>query len=203
MPQRSDDSIAMFRAATARAAAQLFARGGHAAVTMREIASLLNCSPMLPYRYFRDRDEILALLRAEAYDRFAAHLEQAFAQGGDTPYDRARAIGTAFFDFALTHPDDYRLMFDLRQPDSDRYPELAAARARSRATAVLHMNELVAAGILAGDPEQLGLAFFAAAHGIVVLALDGYFDPSQDARALYRMTMRMLFRGARARPVAK
>jgi len=53
----------------------LFAEHGPEAVTMRQLAAELGCSPMTPYRYFRDKDEILAAVRASAFDRFSDALE--------------------------------------------------------------------------------------------------------------------------------
>ena len=43
---------------------------------MRQLADDLGCSPMTPYRYFRDKDAILAAVRAAAFDRFAAALRR-------------------------------------------------------------------------------------------------------------------------------
>ena len=49
----------------------LFAAKGAEGVTMRELASALGVSPMTPYRYFHDKDDMLAAVRARAFDRFA------------------------------------------------------------------------------------------------------------------------------------
>ena len=49
---------------------------------MRQLADALGCSPMTPYRYFRNKDEILAAVRTAAFDRFAAALEEARGRGG-------------------------------------------------------------------------------------------------------------------------
>jgi hypothetical protein len=50
---------AAFRRGVREVAARRFAATGAAGVTMRGIADDLGCSPMKPYRYFRDRGEIL------------------------------------------------------------------------------------------------------------------------------------------------
>jgi AcrR family transcriptional regulator len=62
-----DDEIEAFREGLCRAATRLFAERGHAGVTLRALAAELGCSPMTPYRYFRDKDEIFAAVRAHAY----------------------------------------------------------------------------------------------------------------------------------------
>src|SRR5271156_3402277 len=105
MPKElSRDDIAAFRARIGEAAKELYARKGEAAVTLRELAKALKCSPMGLYRYFRHRDEIIAFLRADAFNRFADALEAAFVKG-DEPFARARSVGRAYLDFALENPN--------------------------------------------------------------------------------------------------
>src|SRR5579859_2456404 len=110
------EDIASFRSRLCAAAERLFATHGVEAVGIRQLAQELGCSPMTPYRYFRDKDEILAATRAAAFDRFAAALEAAGASTAD-PVGRGVAVGRAYVDFALGQPNAYRLMFDLTQPE--------------------------------------------------------------------------------------
>jgi AcrR family transcriptional regulator len=185
-----------FRDRVCDAAAKLFREQGLAGITMRQIAAELDCSPMLPYRYFNDREEILANVRARAYEAFADALTIAFESGGD-PVDRSRRLGHAYVDFALTRPNDYRLMFDMTQPDEDRYERLAAASRRARVTLTRRFEDLIAAGIIEGDPEELGYSFWAATHGVMVLYLAGKLPPDVDCRDLYNVITRTMFRGVR------
>ena len=66
---------------------------------------------MTPYRYFRDKQEILAAVRAAAFDRFADAMEKAANGPGDAVTKALR--------FALRDEQAYRLMFDLSQPHLD------------------------------------------------------------------------------------
>lgn len=200
MPKElSKEDVARFRARIGEAATQLYARKGLDAVTMRELAKALDCSPMGLYRYFRDRDAILAYLRADAFNRFADALETAFARGGD-PFSRARFVGRAYLDFALENPNTYRLMFDLSQPGERQYPELAAASARANKTITRHVEDLIAAGVVFGDAKSVGQALWAATHGVIVLYLAGRLPSGTDVHTLYRDTLRLTFRGARTKP---
>ena len=67
----SPDDIATFQNRLCDAAEHLFAARGPEAVTMRELASALGVSPMTPYRYFKDKDAILAAVRTRAFNRHA------------------------------------------------------------------------------------------------------------------------------------
>ena len=123
-------------------------------------------------------------------------LEAAFAKGGD-PFARARTVGRAYLDFALEHPGAYRLMFDLGQPNEDDNDDLAKASARATRTVTRHVDDLLAAGVVAGDSKSIGQALWAAAHGVIVLHLAGRLPPGTEVRDLYFETMRLTFRGAR------
>ncbi len=198
MPRILDgNEVAEFRARLLAAAEALFARDGVAGVSMRRIAEAMGCSATTPYRYFADKEEILASVRAAAFDRFSATMEAAFARRGSL-VERSAAVGRAYWDFAMREPDAYRLMFDLAQPDDDRYPDLLRAGARARACMTAHIRELVAEGRLAGDPDLLGHVIWSATHGIVVLKLAGRLKQGPPAEDILRESMRLLFTGARA-----
>ncbi len=198
MPRNlSPAEVEAFRARLCRAAERRFAAAGVEGVSLRGLARELGCSPMTPYRYFRDKDEILAAVRAAAFERFAVALETASSRTRGPAASRARAVGEAYLRFALDEPDAYRLMFDLSQPGEERYPALSHAAARARRTMTGYVEELVAAGVLEGDPTLLGYVFWAAVHGIVVLHLAGKLPGSPDFRTIHRAAMRLLTAGAR------
>ncbi|MEI9990971.1 MAG: TetR/AcrR family transcriptional regulator [Rhizomicrobium sp.] len=197
MPRElSSEDFEAVRARIGAAATALYAAGGVGAITMRDIAKKLGRSPMGLYRYFADRDEILAFVRADAFDRFSDALERAFASGADA-FARARAVGRAYFDFALANPNAYRLMFDLDPPDEARHPDLRRAGKRAGETVTRHVKDLVAAGIVKGDPKVVGNALWAASHGVIVLHLAGRLPAGMKVEDLYFETMRLTFRGAR------
>jgi AcrR family transcriptional regulator len=198
MPRNlSSAEVAAFRARLCRAAERRFAAAGVEGVSLRALAAELGCSPMTPYRYFRGKDEILAAVRAAAFERFAAALEGAAARARGGAAERARAVGAAYLGFALDEPDAYRLMFDLSQPGEERYPDLTAAAARARRTMTDYVEALVAEGVLEGDPVLLGYVFWATVHGIVVLHLAGKLPAAPDFRTIHRAALRLLTAGAR------
>ncbi len=196
MPRNlSPTEVAAFRARLCAVAERLFAERGPAAVTMRELARELGVSAMTPYRYFRDKEEILAAVRAAAFDRFAEALETAATVDGNAAV-RADAVGRAYLDFAFGQPNAYKLMFDFNQPDDGRFPDLNRAGHRARRTMSGYMEQLVAGGFLAGDPAMLGQIFWAMVHGLIVLQLAGKLDPRPDFATLHQTAMRLLAQGA-------
>ncbi|HKW92810.1 MAG TPA: TetR/AcrR family transcriptional regulator [Methylomirabilota bacterium] len=199
MPRNlSAGEVGAFRARLCAVAQRRFARHGVDGVSMRGLADELHCSPMTPYRYFRDKDEILAAVRAAAFDRFADALETAARKSGDDLRAAGQATGLAYVRFALSDPEAYRLMFDLAQPHQERYPELVRASARARHMMSAALEALVKAGIFVGDPQLLGCVFWATMHGLVVLRLAGKLPEQPDFETIQREAMRLLVIGARA-----
>ncbi len=191
----SDTDVADFRDRLCEAAERLFAERGPDAVTMRQLAAELGVSPMTPYRYFEDKDDILAAVRANGFNRFAESLEQA-RESISGAHARGAAVGEAYVTFALEHPHSYKLMFDFNQPHAEKYPELVAAGRRAQRTMTGYIEDALAEGLMNGDPEQIGLMFWAAIHGAVILELAGMLPPG-GARHLYHGLDATLMRGMR------
>jgi AcrR family transcriptional regulator len=190
--------VEAFRARLCAVAQKRFARQGVDGVSMRQLAEELGCSPMTPYRYFRNKEEILAAVRAAAFDRFANALEEAARQARGDLRAGGQAVGEAYVRFALEDPEAYRLMFDMAQPHPDRYPELVRASSRARQLMSAALEALVKAGIFAGDPQLMGHVFWATLHGLVVLHLAGKLPDTPDFQAIQREAMRLLVAGARS-----
>src|SRR5262245_23417896 len=170
MPKNlSAADVDAFRARLCAAAQHLFAKHGRDGVSMRQLADALGCSAMTPYRYFRNKDEILAAVRTAAFDRFAAALEAGAVKAGGDLRAQGEAVGETYIRFALKEPEAYRLMFDLSQPHPDRYPELVRASTRARELMSASTKRMVEAGLFRGDPVLLGHVFWATMHGLVVL----------------------------------
>jgi AcrR family transcriptional regulator len=165
---------------------------------MRQLAADLGCSPMTPYRYFKDKDEILAAVRTAAFDRFADALETAFIDAGDAdPAARSQAVGRAYVGFALAEPHAYRLMFDLMQPGEEAYPDLVRATERARSTMTEHLRGLMPEAAFAEKAKVLGHIYWASIHGVLMLHLADKLSPGVEVGDLIEATMRTVERGVR------
>jgi AcrR family transcriptional regulator len=195
----SEGAVEEFRERLIDAAERLFAAHGLEAVTMRQLAAELGVSPMTPYRYFADKGAILAAVRARAFRRHAQALEAARARkAGDT--DSTSSVSRAYVRFALDHPEAYKLMFDVEQPNSADYPELIDAAERSRATMTAYLRDLISAGVLPQhvDAELIGHMFWSALHGAIQLQLAGYLKGPIDAERLGDALVETIWRGVLA-----
>ena len=147
----TDQDIADFRAELCKVATERFARFGYEGVTMRQLADALGCSPKTPYRYFKDKADILATVRAQAFTRFADALEKA-AAGATDPAERGRLTSEAYLTFAIRNPHAYRIMFELDAPVDEAHPELGPAAKRAALYITRGAEQLAEAGVIDTEP---------------------------------------------------
>jgi AcrR family transcriptional regulator len=185
--QLSPADIEAFRERLCDVAEQQFAAHGPDGVTLRQLADALGVSSMTPYRYFADKDAILAAVRTRAFQRFSQAMEDARAGG-----TAAKRSGNAYIAFALEHRAAYRLMFDTQQPTFEAYPELVAAMDRARLTMGAGLRQLAEQGKFRGDVELSAHTFWSVLHGAVMLELGNLLKPPLDAYAIAVPVLEML-----------
>ena len=166
------EEVGAFRGKAVAAATRLFAERGYRGVTLRSLAKELGVSPMTPYRYFENKEELFAMVRTEAFRRFADAQRDAVA-GITAPEDVLRMLGRAYVSFAIDEPDAYHIMFELLQAPAGTYPELEAEQARSFSYLHEAVQASVDAGLLEGDSLRRAHYLWAQIHGLVSLHLAG------------------------------
>ena len=102
----SDQDVENFRLQLVEVATRRFAEHGVGGVTLRGLADEVGCSRTTPYRYFKNKDEILAAVRASAFSRLADATERAASRASDA-IERLEAGGRAYLRFAAEDPDAY------------------------------------------------------------------------------------------------
>ena len=190
----SPEDLTRFQSQLCDVAEVMFAEHGAENVSMRQIAGAMQVSPMTPYRYFANRDEILAAVRLRGFERFAAALEQAYAA---TPGDvavKAMAAGRAYIDFAFGNANTYRLMFGQHQQEDGSDNPLGNAVARARATLSVYGDGLIGQGVSEAQARAMEGLIWSALHGAVTLELAGTTPPG-SARETLGLLGRIGFRG--------
>ena len=156
------------------AARQLFAREGYDAVTMRRIAEKIEYSPTAIYLHFADKDALIHELCVADFLALAVAF-QPIALVQD-PIERIKQIGRAYIEFALGHPDHYRLMFmtPARPMDEEKLAEGRKGDPAQDAYAFLRMA--VVDGLAQGrfrealdDPDLICQTLWAGVHGVAAL----------------------------------
>jgi len=168
------------------AARDLFIRDGYEAVTMRSIAEKVEYTPTALYFHFKNKEALLRELRDQGALALGARLGK--LRKVKNPVERLRRMGKAYLQFALAHPNEYRLLFMTPQPTLP--PEDSAVRKGdpdqdAYALLVQTMAEATAAGLLRPtltDAEQVAQVLWSAMHGWVSLILLRHHDSWIDWR---------------------
>jgi AcrR family transcriptional regulator len=170
--------------ALVRAALDLIAEKGTAGFTFADAARGAGVSPAAPYRHFRDRDELLANVALQGFERFTAMLATAWNEGRPTPQKAFENLGKAYLAFARTEPAYYSAMFEAGIPLTGN-PELLAASERAFAVLRTASEVLIAEMPAKQRPPVLMMALhiWALSHGIASL-----FGRGDAARRALPMT---------------
>lgn len=105
---RRDRRRMQTRAEILAAARELLLEVGPEELSLRQVARRADFSPAALYNYFSSRDEIVASLFAEAFERLDAYLRR--VSSTLSPERRVVELGLAYMDFARENPMDLRCM---------------------------------------------------------------------------------------------
>ncbi|HJQ42398.1 MAG TPA: TetR/AcrR family transcriptional regulator [Jatrophihabitantaceae bacterium] len=160
------------------AAKELLANAARADdVSIRAVADAVGITSPSIYLHFEDKNALLGAVVADVFADLDTAMLSA-AEGLTEPLARLRAFGTTYVQFALRHPEQYRIaaMDPCPMPDVD---EVLASGA------FVHFNQTVIdcmdAGIFAkGEPLPITLELWSAAHGIASLMISKPFLPWGD-----------------------
>ena len=145
-------------AALLKAAGKALEQKGRASLSLRDAARRAGVSHNAPYRHFPDRGALLAALAAEGFAMLADRLRGR----------RGPELGMAYVQFALEHPQRFRLMFAGVSGDG---AEQAYRMVRDA------FKELPRADVAAAAAWSL-------MHGLAQLLLEGHL-PEGSAREVF------------------
>jgi AcrR family transcriptional regulator len=189
------------RRALLDAALALVRERGAEGFTLREAARRVGVSQTAPYRHFATKEALLAAVAEEGFTTLLGILEGLPEAGDPDPRLRLRAQGFAAFEFYVSEPARFRVMFGRATSEKERYPGLAAAWEKVNALLLANLVATQRAGaIREGDPLELGLTLGALTHGLAALVIDGHLGPTLHAdrgavEAIYRGAHAVLYRG--------
>ena len=146
--------------------AVLLNEGGQDALSLRALARRAGVSPRAPYRHFADKEVLLTALATQAFAAFGAAL--AAADAAAEPGRELEAQRIAYVHFALDAPGRFGLMFGPRRFVVND----ALITAKQGAFGVLQARVDMLAGP-GDDSRAQAVGYWALAHGLAVLFLDG------------------------------
>jgi AcrR family transcriptional regulator len=173
------------RAEIVAATKDLLAAGASVeAVSIRAVADAVGVTSPSIYLHFADKDALLEAVVADVFHALDAAMVAA-AAGIEKPLDKLCAFGLAYVQFALEHPEHYRIATMSRLGVPGEAGDIDHVLADGAFTHLLGMvQDCMKTGIFAdGDPLPIALNMWAAAHGIASLMITKPFLPWGDKLA--------------------
>ena len=185
--KRSSYHHGNLRRALLDAGLELLTERGPEGFTMREVARRAGVSHAAPYHHFADRGALVRGIVAESFELLGSALAEAASGAGADPFDRLRAMGLAYVDFALNHPQRYRLMFRTelsRSADPELATEADLAGGGAFGTLMSAVQDAADQGLLRDGTDAGGAAVTAwsSVHGLASLILEGAIGIRPDQR---------------------
>src|SRR5262245_36176540 len=95
-------------------ARKVFLEKGYSQTSIRSIAEEMEYSPGTIYLYFKDKDEIFHALHEEGFRRLLEKMQP--LEHVPDPFERLKAMGRVYLEFARNNKDLYDLMFIIQAP---------------------------------------------------------------------------------------
>ena len=143
-----------------------------AALSLRAVARRAGVSHAAPYRHFPNHEALLVELAVEGFAELRAGIVAAAAAPG-AESDRIAHLGAAYMRFVARRPALTRLMYGPQVPNRTAFPALGQA-----ADAI---GEEIGNAL---HDAHLGLAVWAAMHGLAMLVLEDVVDLGQRRSGL-------------------
>ena len=189
------------------AARELFAAEGYEAVTMRRVAERIEYTPPVIYQHFADKAALIGEVTLRDF-RLLAQAFQSLAAVPD-PIERLRRTGEQYVEFALTHPNHYRLMFMTADPGRGaggmRAHVDAEAKGNPQLDAYAFLRATVDEAFRAGrfnpqyrDPALIAHVVWQGLHGVVAMHNvrgDDQWVEYRDPRATAALHIEVTLRG--------
>lgn len=194
-PRLAESDERQTRERVIEAARKLFLRDGVEAVSMRNLASEVGCSPMALYRYFGSKQEILW----QVWDVFLAELFARLEKiKSSSPRARLEQLAFAYLDYWLEHPERYLIVFlqkDLVPDATRRYLESSPLVERFELFTRVVQEAQAGGEFAALDPSGVAQGLLCVLQGLAMNFITLAEYPWRDHSALSRLTVRAYLSG--------
>jgi len=152
-------------------------------ISLRDVARRAGVTPPAVYRHFQDKDQLIDAIAAECMERLYSTMAEAIGKASDNALARFRHAGIAYVQFAVAHPEHFRVigipgLLDRLAPEQ---------RARVDAMEKAQYADIAAgqaAGHIADMPiDELMLAANSLVHGLAHRIVSGELGEVTPARA--------------------
>jgi AcrR family transcriptional regulator len=179
-------------------ALEMIDKEGLDTITLRELTQRLGTSRTAVYRHFASKEALILGVIEKGYEHLNLLFTPIFQDRMHSVAVRFEAMGRAYLDFAIEHPNLYRLLFgeNFRQERE----EICDYKDENQATGLYALIGLLLEaqeeGIIAQvNPMVQAAMVWASIHGLASLLIDGHLMMSDNMEAIYEYSIGVLLKG--------
>jgi TetR/AcrR family transcriptional regulator len=190
------------------AAKEVFFEKGIHRATVDDVAAHAEVSKGTVYLYFQSKESVLAHLLLEGLSILLSQLEAAYAPNEPISADkRLRQLAEAYWQFAQTYPDYFRLLLALdrgrfrERVSVEIYQEVLAESTRGLELVAMAIRRGMEEGVLSTDDPLLAAGvLWGALNGALTLMANPVRQEMipVDPKAVYDATFELFLRGLQA-----
>lgn len=171
------------RSVILEAAKKLFVQEGYEATSIRKIAKEIGFSPTTIYLYYKDKNDIVYALHQVGFgilkERFFPLMTV------ENPFERLKALGKLYIQFAFANPEYYQVMFMMKEPLSFLNSQKENNEWIEGELVIEFLKNTVIECQTKGyfkemDPVAVTIHAWAAVHGLVSLHVTQHLDCIKD-----------------------
>lgn len=183
-----------------KTALEMIDREGLDAITLRDLTQRLGTSRTAVYRHFASKEVLILGVIEKGYEQLDLLFTPIFQNRTRSVAERFETMGRAYLDFAVEHPNLYRLLFGekFRREREEICDYKNETQANGLYALIGLLLEAQEEGIVAREnPMVQAATVWASIHGLASLLIDGHLLMSDNIEAIYEYSQGMLLKGLR------
>jgi AcrR family transcriptional regulator len=145
-------------------------------LSLRGIARTVGVSQTAPYRHFKDKNQLLADVAAQAFTELYER-SRSLIDPNVSAMTNIQATGMAYLQYAIENPEKYRLLFGNTIQNRRSYSAMVEAGEQSFQILIDQVERGIKAGeFIPGCSLLLANTLWTQVHGSASLILDGFYQ---------------------------
>ncbi|MGV6810481.1 MAG: TetR/AcrR family transcriptional regulator [bacterium] len=165
-------------------------------ITLQRLGKRLGVATSAAYRHFSNKNDLLCAVATRAFERYKHIFQNIRLDHNLDTETRFRRMGKAYVEFAISHPDYYKLMYREPLVGDNETSELEQARAQSFNELLLILQQCQEDHLIDQDdlPTQ-ALLMWSSVHGLCSLVIDKHLTPQHYQENTVDFFLESLLRG--------
>ena len=160
-------------------------------LSLRQLAQKCGVSQSAPYRHFRDKQHLIAVITAHGYKLLTEMSEKAHS-GEDAPEVRLRKICLVYVQFAMKNNALFNLMTGPDTFNKADYPELLKTSDECFNGLINTLSRLTGKSQKIREDDAFALLAYSVIHGITILLVNGQLRRAKTKKEQEKIALEVI-----------